>query len=132
VDQPEGNPEPAQVEQFQAKCSADGADSVCTATKQLSVWIGQRVRRQGAEEMWQSVAIHCREEDDGTLVVRVLINNPDWEDALQIACLRSRPADPQSLTPLGCNLDHIAVRIGRNAETSGGKQSSKKNEAEEE
>jgi hypothetical protein len=128
---PESYPEPAQVEHFQAKCSADGADSTCTATKQLSVSIGQRVRRQGAEEMWHAVTIHCREEADGTLVVRVVICNPDWEDALQIACLRSRPADPSSLTPLGANLDHLAIRIQRDGEAPGGEQSGKEGETEQ-
>jgi hypothetical protein len=65
-------------------------------------------------------------------MVRVLVFNPDWDEALQIASLRSRPADPQSLTPLGCNLDHVAIGIHRNAETPGGKQSDKESEREEE
>jgi hypothetical protein len=132
VDQPEGNPEPGQVEQFQAKCSADGAELVCTATKQLSVWIGQHIRRQGAEEMWDSVVLHCRAEADGTLVVRVLVFNPDWDDALQIASLRSRPGDLASLTPLGCNLDHVAIRIQRDAERPSGEQGGKESETGEE
>jgi hypothetical protein len=129
MDRPKSDPEPRQLQQFRAKCSADGGDSVCTATKQLSVWIGERIRRQGAEEMWHAVAVHCREEDDGTLVVQILIFNPDWDEALQIACLRSCPADPASLTPLGCNLDHVAIQ--RDAETPGGKQSGKESEREE-
>ncbi len=132
MDQHERDQEPEQLQQFQAKCGADGAESVCTATKQLSISIGQRVRRQGAEEMWDSVVVHCRAEDDGTLLVRVLVNNPDWDEALQVASLRSRPADTQSLTPLGCNLDHVAIRIQRDAETPGGKQSGEETKTEEE
>jgi hypothetical protein len=123
VDQSESDPGSAQVEHFQAKCSADGTEFLCTATKQLSVSIGQRIRRQGVEEMWHGVVIHCRVEDDGTLLVRVLVFNPDWDEALQIACLRSRPSDLASLTPMGCNLNHIAIRIQRNAEIPGGKRS---------
>ncbi len=78
----------------------DGAESV-------SLRVGQRVLRDGVEEMWDSVALHCAEEDDGTLVVRVLVFNPDWDEPLQIACIRSRPRDATSLTALGCNLDHV-------------------------
>jgi hypothetical protein len=74
----------------------------------LSVCIGQRVRVDGIEEMWDSVGVYAQEEEDGSLVVRVLVFNPDWDEALQIACIRSRPGDAAGLTALGCNLDHVA------------------------
>lgn len=73
----------------------------------LSLFVGQCLRRNGHEQMWNSVVVHCAEEEDGTLVVRVLVSNPDWEEPLQIACIRSRPGDTECLTALGCNLDHI-------------------------
>ncbi len=63
--------------------------------------------RHGVEETWDSVAVEGREQQDGTLVVRVLVFNPDWDEPLQIACIRSRPHDQECLTPLGCNLDHV-------------------------
>jgi hypothetical protein len=59
--------------------------------------------------MWDSVIIRCAEEADGTLAVRVFISNPDWQEMLQISCIRSKPDDKASLTALGCNLDHIAA-----------------------
>jgi hypothetical protein len=61
-----------------------------------------------SERMWDSVIIHGTEEADGTLAVRVFISNPDWQEQLQIACIRSRPDDRESLTALGCNLDHVS------------------------
>lgn len=57
--------------------------------------------------MWDSVAIEIAAEQDGTLVLRVIVFNPDGHEPLQIASIRSGPQDLQSLTPLGCNLDHV-------------------------
>jgi hypothetical protein len=73
----------------------------------LSVRLAQHVLRSNAQELWNSVSIFCEEEPGGALVVRVLVFNPDWEGALQIAELRSWPRDGSNLTPLGCNLDHV-------------------------
>jgi hypothetical protein len=92
---------------FQVSCDAGDSDRFRCGTNSLSVRVGQRVRRLGVQEMWDSVAVECREEQDGTLVVRVLVFNPDWDERLQIACIRSRPHDEECLTVLGCNLDHV-------------------------
>jgi hypothetical protein len=60
-----------------------------------SVWVraGQRVRCRGTEEMWDSVAIESTVQQDGTLVLRVIVFNPDWDEPLQIASIRSRTQD---------------------------------------
>ncbi len=92
---------------FQVSCDAGESGRFRFGTNSLWVKVGQRVRRQGVEEMWDSVAVECTEEQDGMLVVRVLVFNPDWDEPLQIACIRSRPRDGTSLTALGCNLDHV-------------------------
>lgn len=90
-------------------CDAGKAGRFRVDTDSVSVTVGQRVRRGGGQEMWDSVAVEGREEQDGTLVVRVLVFNPDWDEPLQIACIRSRPRDPECLTTLGCNLDHVSI-----------------------
>jgi hypothetical protein len=94
--------------QFQVSCKAAGENQFCVGGESVSVTVGQLVRRYGREGMWDSVGVYAEEEEDGTLVVRVLVFNPDWDEALQIACIRSRPGDAASLTALGCNLDHAA------------------------
>lgn len=71
--------------------------------------VGQRVRRRGAEEMWDSVAIESTAQQDGTLVLRIIVFNPDWDEPLQIASIHFGPRDVESLTPLGCNLDHVVL-----------------------
>ena len=75
----------------------------------FSAYVGQRIRQDDAERMWDSVIIHGDEEADGTLAIRVLIVNPDWAGSLQIACLRARPASARRLSVLECDLDHISI-----------------------
>jgi len=92
---------------FQVKCEADAPGGFCVGNDTLSVTVGQRVRMGGIEGMWDSVAVHCKEEDDGTLIVRIVVSNPDWDEPLGIACIRSRPQDTTCLTAIGCCLDHV-------------------------
>lgn len=86
--------------------AGEGNRSAIRASR-LSVTVGQRVRLKGTEKMWDSVGVYAEGQADGTLVVRVLIFNPDWDEPLQIACIRSRPEDAASMTALGCNLNHV-------------------------
>lgn len=77
------------------------ANSIC-------IKVGQRIRRGVSQEIWDSLTVEGRQEKDGTIVIRVLVFNPEWDEPLQVAALRSRPRDPNSLTALGCNLNHIS------------------------
>ena len=94
---------------FEVECNAGDAGELRVGTETLSVSVGQRVRRDGVAEMWHSVWIHAQEAEDGTLVIRVLVSSPDWEEPLQIASITSRPADAGCQTALGCNLDHVSA-----------------------
>lgn len=94
---------------FQVSCDAGSVGTFQAATGSVWVRVGQRVRRHGKQEIWDSVAIESAAQQDGTLVVRVIVFNPDWDEPLQIASIRSRPDDLESLTPLGCNLDHVSL-----------------------
>ncbi len=93
---------------FEVHCSAGDAGELRVGTDSVSVQVGQRLRMDGAEEMWHSVGVYAKEDEDGSLVIRVLVFNPDWEEPLQIASIRSRPRDGACRTALGCNLDHVA------------------------
>ena len=92
---------------FEVHCSAGGAGELHVGTESLSVKIGQRVREDDAEKMWHSVGLYAEEDSNGNLAIRVLVFNPDWDEPLQIACIRSRPGDGDCQTALGCNLDHV-------------------------
>jgi hypothetical protein len=92
---------------FEVECRAGAAGGLSVGSEFVSVKVGQRVRRDGGEEMWHSVGVYAKEDENGNLVIRVLVLDPDWEEPLQIAAIKSRPGDRACQTALGCNLDHI-------------------------
>ncbi len=92
---------------FEVHCDAGDAGELCVGTDFVSIQVGQRLRMDGAEEIWHSVGVYAKEDEDGTLVIRVLVFNPDWDEPLQIASIRSRPQEGDCNTALGCNLDHV-------------------------
>ena len=94
---------------FRVSCDAGNTGKFQTETDSLWVRVAQRIRRRDREEMWDSLGIQSTAEQDGTLVLRVIVFTPDWDEPLQIASIRSRPQDLKSLTPLGCNLDHVVL-----------------------
>jgi len=96
---------------FYVRCEAREPLHALTAFAGLTVCVSQRVRRSGTLEMWDSVTVHCDEEADGTLIVRIVVSNPDWPESVQIASLQSRPEDEECLTALGCNLDHMSDTV---------------------
>jgi hypothetical protein len=54
------------------------------------VAIGQRIRRFGNEEIWESVIVQC-EKDQDELTVRVLVCHPAWDEPREIVCISSNP-----------------------------------------
>lgn len=94
---------------FSVRCEAGDDNRFRVTTEFLTVTVGQRVLREGALEMWDSVSIYAKEDQEGNLVVEVLVFNPDWDEPLRIASIRSRPQDPTCLTALGCCLDHVTT-----------------------
>lgn len=92
---------------FEVECRAGDAGGLCVGSESVCVKVGQRVRRDGVEEIWHSVGVYAREDENGNLVIRVLVFHPEWDEALQIASIKSRPNDGDCQTALGCNLDHI-------------------------
>ncbi len=67
---------------FQVSCKAADANRFCVGTDTLSVAVSQRILRDTGEEMWESVGVYAKEDEDGSLVIRVLVFNPDWEEPL--------------------------------------------------
>lgn len=91
---------------FEVHCNAGKAGGLQVSAESLSVQLGQRIRKDGAEQIWHSVSVYANEDENGDFVIRVLIANPDWDEPLQIARIISRPRDTSCKTSLGCNLNH--------------------------
>lgn len=90
---------------FQVRCDAGSSGRFEVGTDTLSVRIGQRMRLEKDQEMWDSVQIPCKEQSDGSLTVEVVVCHPDWEEAKTIAAIHSRPQDDGTASPsLKCDL----------------------------
>lgn len=91
---------------FHVGCDAGAVGQFRSEAKRASITVGQRILRDGAEEMWDSVVVLCQEEADGALVIRVVLCHPDWDEPREIACTRSwtRTSAPAG-TALACNLN---------------------------
>src|SRR5215472_12537685 len=92
---------------FQVECSAGERGSLRTTTDSLSINAGQQICRGEDVETWNSVSIYSSQETDGSLSLRVIIFHPDWEEPIQIACLRSWTQDAADrASSLQCDLEH--------------------------
>ena len=75
---------------FEVRCNASADGQFQVRTQSLSAVIGQLINLGKGGEMWQSVLIICEETEDGSLTTKVIVCHPDWDQNLQIACIRSR------------------------------------------
>jgi hypothetical protein len=91
---------------FGIRCEAGDGNRFAVHTDSIAVTVGQRVLRDGVLEIWESVGVYAKQNAEGDLVVEVLVFNPDWDEPVRIACIRSRPEDSSCVTPLACGLDH--------------------------
>ena len=71
--------------------------------------VAQRILREGTRELWDSVSIYAKQDQDGNLVVETLVFNPEWEEPLRIAPVRSPLQGATCLTAVGCCLDHVTI-----------------------
>lgn len=94
VEEPKLNPSARQdCRKFEVRCHAGNAGHLEVASDAVSVKIGQHIRREGKEELWDSLLVECKEQDDGSLTVEVVVFHPDWDEPLRIASIQSNPSD---------------------------------------
>ena len=90
---------------FEVRAHAGDAGHLEVASDAASVRIGQRIRRDGEEEIWDSLLIECREQEDGSLTVEVVVCHPDWEEPVRVASMESNPnGGPAKAAALTINL----------------------------
>jgi hypothetical protein len=77
------------------------------------VRIGQRIRGQGHEEIWDSLVIECKEWADGTLAMEVVVCHPDWDEPVYIASIESNPkkAEPGETSAPTINLKSTGASL---------------------
>jgi len=95
---------------FEVHCDAGDAGRLDARTNSVSVRVGQRVRRNGTMQTWDSVIILCEEAQNGTLSAKVIVCHPDWDQHLQIAHIQSLAKEPNpSVAALELDLKPVHV-----------------------
>ena len=107
---------------FELRCHAGNAGHLEVVSDAVSVTIGQQIRREGKEEFWDSLLVECKEQDDGSLTVDVVVFHPRWDEPLRIASIQSHPFDGNRAEPTGvtsnkngCDLQPFFSSEGRSA-----------------
>ena len=76
---------------FEVCCNAGAAGHLEVASDSVSVRIGQRIGGDSKEGLWGSLLVECKEQDDGSLAVEVVVFHPDWDEPMRIASIQSNP-----------------------------------------
>jgi hypothetical protein len=93
-EEPKLNPSARQdCRKFEVRCHAGTSGHLEVASDVASVKIGQRIRKEGKDEFWGSLLVECKEQDDGSLTVEVVVFHPDWDEPLRIASIQSNSSD---------------------------------------
>jgi len=76
---------------FEVRAHAGSAGHLEVGSETASVRIGQRIRREGHEQIWDSLLVECKELANGTLTMDVVLCHPDWDEPVRIASIESNP-----------------------------------------
>jgi hypothetical protein len=97
---------------FEVRTHAGNAGHLEVGSDSASVRIGQRIRREGHEEMWDCLLVECQERADGTLAVEIVVCHPDWDEPVRVASVESNPkAGSQQPTALTIKLGQKAASL---------------------
>ena len=100
IEEPKLNSSPRRdCRKFEVRCHAGNEGHLEVASDAVSVKVGQRIRREGKEEFWGSLLVECKEQDDGSLAVEVVVFHPDWDEPLRIASIQSNPSEKNTPEP---------------------------------
>jgi len=94
---------------FEVLCHAGNAGHLEVASDSVSVRIGQRICKDGKEELWSSLLVECKAQEDGSLAIEAIVFHPGWDEPLRIACIRSSPLDRNSAETLQCDFEQKPV-----------------------
>lgn len=95
---------------FRVQCDAGHSGQFEVANSNVKLKVGQRIRKDGQDEMWDSLRVACQEQEDGSLAVEIVIFHPQWDKALRIAYAVSAPGDARAEDPtLGFDLEQRPI-----------------------
>jgi hypothetical protein len=100
--------EPKHNRAFQIDCSAEPIGSFRAGADRLSVRIAQRIWRLGVEEIWDSIIVQSSHKGDD-LMIRVFVCHPDWDEPIEIACIRSAQDAAKRGQPIECHPEQVII-----------------------
>ena len=74
---------------FRIHCDAAGSAGLDVGADQASIILGQKVQRNGTQELWDFVLILAKKGDNGQLETRIVLCHPDWDDPIELASIES-------------------------------------------
>jgi len=90
---------------FEVRAHAGSAGHLEVGSDSASVRIGQRILRNGHEDIWDSLLVECQERPDGTITVDIIVCHPDWDEPVRVATVESNPkAGPTEASALTITL----------------------------
>jgi hypothetical protein len=95
---------------FEIHCDASPDGQLHAKSQTLSVVISQLISKHETQESWRSVLVICEESEDGLLTTKIIVCHPDWDQNLQIACIRSRAKGSNSPAP-SLEIDLNAIHV---------------------
>jgi hypothetical protein len=95
---------------FEIRCEAGPEGHLHVKSRSLSVALSQLVKRNRVEELWQSVLVICEENPDGSVLTKIIVCHPDWDQNLQIASILSRIPEGDEPSPV-LEVDLKSVRV---------------------
>jgi hypothetical protein len=95
---------------FEIRCDASPNGQLHVKSHAVSAAISQVIRRNTTDEIWQAVLVISEESQDGSLTTKIIICHPDWDQNLQIACIRSRIAGKDG-PPVALEVDLKTVHV---------------------
>ena len=94
---------------FEVLCHAGNAGHLEVSSDSVSVRIGQRICKDGKEEVWSSLLVECKAQEDGSLAIQAIVFHPRWDEPVRIAYIRSSPLDRDSAETLQCDFEQKPI-----------------------
>ena len=96
---------------FEVRCDARPDGHLQVRSRSLSLAVSQMIDPAKNEQPCQSVLVICEESEDGVLTTKVIVCHPDWEQNLQIACIRSGVPDRNNPATRTMEIDLKATQV---------------------
>ena len=69
---------PIAVPEFKVRCHSEGRGHCEVQGKSVGLRVGQRIRHEGRQDVWDALRVDCREREDGSLEIEVQVFHPNW------------------------------------------------------